>query len=233
MALSFGPSKTEATDYFFHIPRTGGNYTIRIINTLRRGGVPIFKKHRGHAHASPINMAAGTGGIQRSFTIVRPPLDWYKSFYRFRIVKHYVGKNMAPGHPLDKHIWAGRYREDGHIYDFEHFVSAVQAEYPDGYVASLYKRFVGHVDMVLSTDNVSRELADLMVYWGYDRPDMIKGKKNNTTDIEGNWVAPKHFKRWAARGHGVDALPVDLKPGTLNLMERRERKIIDWMRRLK
>ena len=52
MALTFGP---EGPDYiFYHIPRTGGNFTRRVIGHLKHKGNSIFRKEHGHPHALPV-----------------------------------------------------------------------------------------------------------------------------------------------------------------------------------
>jgi hypothetical protein len=236
MAFCFGPTNVTATDYFFHCPRTGGNYTLRVINKLTFNGEPIFRKHRGHMHCAPPGLKHGTGGIKRSFTIVRPPLDWYRSFYRFRLTKHFIGRNMAPGHPLDKYIWEGQYQNGGQILPFDHFVRSVQQEYPKGYLTALFSRFMDHVDMVLSTDGITIQLPSLLASWGYDEPIKLPpGRRNSTVDRHGNWTPPKKFKRWAHKVQAKDRvreLPVDIEHSTVNLMERKEARIIERLRRI-
>jgi hypothetical protein len=157
-------------------------------------------------------------------------LDWYQSFYRFRIVKHYVGANIKPGHPLDRFIWEGQYRNGGHILDFDYFVRAVQEEYP-GYVTHLYGGYTCLVDAVLCTDKIGTELPALLERWGYDGPVWVPPtRKNNTRDDAGAWVAPKKFKRWILEDKPIDALPVELEPRTRALMEDKEYAIINWLR---
>lgn len=232
MALMFGPARgynaTGGMDWFFHIPRTGGNYTIRACVNLNLNGENVYAQHKGHAHGPPGNFRPHL--INRCFCTVRPPLDWYQSFYRFRIVKHYIGSNMAPGHELDKFIWKGRYQNGGRFFPFDYFVREVQRAYP-GYVTDLYRKFTGLVDAVLSTDTLSKELPALLLRWGYDEPVWTPPKRKNATRRkDGEWVKPRQFKRWTAHGPPVDELPVDLEPATLKLMEEREYKIIEWLR---
>lgn len=233
MALSFGPTKAEATDYFFHCPRTGGNYTIRAIRHLRISGEPAYKKHRVHMHAAPPDVRPGTLNVGRSFAIVRPPLDWYRSFYRFRIVKHFVHQNLPPSHPLDKYIWGGQYRDGGFIFPFDGFVHSVQLDYPGGFLTKLYGRFMDHVDEVLSTDQLTVQLPALLAKWGYDEPIWLPdSRKNVTTDPGGGWAPPKAFKKWTADGAQINELPVDVAPGTVAIMEHTERRIIEKLRRI-
>lgn len=234
MALCFGPSDgggyggREANDWFFHIPRTGGNFTIRAVTNMRRGGAKVWAAHRGHAHGAPDRVRPHL--IRKCFTIVRPPLDWYRSFYRFRLTKHYVGKNMAPGHPLDKYIWAGQHQNGGRIHSFDYFVGRAQQAYPHGYVNALYGPFIRGVDAVLSTDKLNTELPALMEQWGYDKPIPLPPvKRNRTTDEQGRWDPPRKFDNWVKRGHAVEDLPVELEPNTRRLMENNEGQIIRWL----
>jgi hypothetical protein len=228
MALRFGATEQQAFDWFFHIPRTGGNFAIRSLTQMNLKGEPVYARHKGHAHGSPLKFRVHD--VRRGFCIVRPPLDWYRSFYRFRIVKHYVKANMEPGHPLDQFIWHGRYRNGGGIYNFDSFVKKVQHEYPDGYLTELYFKFIRYVDMVLSTDRIATELPVLMTTWGYDAPVWVPdGKKNNTTNKHGAWVTPKNFVKWT-KHNPIPALPVEISPTTVELMEEREACIIAWLR---
>jgi hypothetical protein len=143
---------------------------------------------------------------------------------------------MEPGHPLDKYIWEGQYQSGGHIIPFDDFMQGVQDEYRKGYLTALFSRFIDHVDTVLSTDQLSTQLPALMAKWGYDTPVKLPpGRRNATVDQHGNWTPPKKFKRWSGRVKGagrVRELPVDVKPGTVALMERREAKLIERLRRM-
>jgi len=161
---------------------------------------------------------------------VRPPLDWYRSFYRFRIVKHFVGRDLLPGHPLDHYIWAGRYSTHGHIFDFDHFVKGALSEFP-GYLTQLYGRFVPYVSAVLETKDISRTLPALLASWGYDEPIRTPpGKRNSTTDDNGDWKQPRQLAKWLERGDGLpEGLPVYLSRSTQDMINAHEAKVIHWL----
>jgi len=162
-------------NFFFHIPRTGGNYTIRTCRGLRRNGVKPSMRHFGHKHGGPLN-ACLRGDVERSFTILRPPIDWYRSFYRFRIYKHYGKGGMKPGHPLDFFIWK---EAGGKVFSFNHFLTRVVKWYPFGYVTSLYCRFFPFVTDLLWLPNLTQQLPELLGSWGYDGPITLPPKPKN------------------------------------------------------
>jgi len=211
MALRFG----HKLDTFFHIPRTGGNYTIKVCRRLMYvDGTPSSARSVGKAHAGPQDV----GYIpQRSFTIIRPPLDWYRSFYRYRIMKHVVvadlPSNPPPaGHPLDQYIWTGQYSQGGHVHSFGEFMLAMYAAYPRGYATELYLRFTPYVDNVLTTSRLTTELPQLLRSWGYLPPFRVPAAKTNaTTTPRGKFMPFKRYKALARTDRGtLRGLPTDI-----------------------
>lgn len=134
---------------FYHIPKTGGTYVRKVLQSLDAG----FKEI-GHIHCSPLDIF-GKAGDKKSFCVVRHPLSWYESYYRYR-----VDNGWKPDHHIDVACRAGDF--EGFIKNFIHF-------YRFGYVTSLYARYVPFVDVVLNLDNLSDQLQDLLKSWGYKK----------------------------------------------------------------
>lgn len=161
-------------DFFFHIPRCGGNYTIRTAKGLRKNGKKLAMSHFGHKHGSPLNTTRTD--IRRSFTIIRHPFDWYLSFYRFRIYKHYGKRNMDPGHHLDFFIWK---KAGGKVFSFDYFLNQVAEHHPWGYVTEMFCRFFPFVTTFLWLPEITTTLPLLLTDWGYDTPIALPPKPKN------------------------------------------------------
>jgi len=164
--------------YYFHIPRCGGNYTIRTFKGLRLNGSRINTRmrHFGHKHGSPLN--CDRGDVQFSFTTIRDPLSWYLSFYRFRIYKHYGKNNMNPGHHLDFFIWE---QAGGEIFDFDWFLNKVVEQHPWGYVTAMFCRFFPFVTTFLWLPELTQSLPRLLADLKYDKPVALPPKPKNSS----------------------------------------------------
>jgi hypothetical protein len=163
-------------NYYFHIPRCGGNYTIRTFNGLRLAGKKISKvmHHFGHKHGCPLHCKRED--VQFSFVTLRDPLSWYRSFYRFRIYKHYGKNNMDPGHHLDFFIWE---QAGGEIFDFDYFLNKVADAHPWGYVTAMFCRFFPFVTTFLWLPELTVTLPRLLIDLKYDSPVALPPKPKN------------------------------------------------------
>ncbi len=163
MALKFD-------DYlFYHIPKTGGGYVRQVLYVVAKE----FKEI-GHTHNTPLEIE----NYEKipSFTIVRHPLAWYKSYYRYR-----VKKNWRKGHFIDKHVKAD---------NFEDFMKNMLYAYPCGYVTSRYLSVVPFISNILRTETLTEDLRQLLAKWGYkfpltktwpERKEKIGDRKINTS----------------------------------------------------
>lgn len=142
---------------FYHIPKTGGTYVREVLKLISND----FKEV-GHTHNTPLEVE----NYEKipSFTIVRHPLDWYKSYYRYRIVS-----GWRKGHFIDKHAQSE---------SFDGFMNNFLKAYPCGYVTSRYLSVVPFVPNILRTETLDRDLKQLLKNWGYGFP---KAKRRNVT----------------------------------------------------
>ena len=133
---------------FFHIPKTGGNYTRRVIRSLipkgqgkEIGGSP----HCDPVEANTINPETGrTNPHFWTFCIVRHPVEWYCSVYRYR-------RQTGPRFDWDL---------DPYLQHkvFNDFVDLTCNAYPNGFLTSWYKRFTPYVNTVLRTEMLTNGL---------------------------------------------------------------------------
>jgi hypothetical protein len=160
MALCFDDNKV-----FFHIPRTGGNYTRGVIRSITK-----FKHEIGHPHAAPLEIWDRLTDNHETFCIVRHPFDWISSLYKHRIErtkpedrKKYNFVNFC----IDK--------------TFNNFIENILNVQPFGYASRYFSEYIFYVDHILHTENLTQELQQLLHQWGYKKK--ISNKKVNTTSI--------------------------------------------------
>jgi len=113
---------------FVHIPKTGGVWVRRAI---AQAGLPTVEA--GHAPITAGNMHNATRYINArdriQFAFVRHPLNWYASFWSFRM---FSGWSSLPA-PLDACMSA----------DFDRFIRNALRAFPQGWVGHLYRRYLG------------------------------------------------------------------------------------------
>jgi len=179
MALKFD-------DYiFYHIPKTGGNY-IRLV--LQRITTDI--EEITHPHASPLKVGKKRHDPEKSFCVVRHPLTWYESFFRYRIK---TGWRLGQGtriyndgpHPIDAHC---------HSDTFRAFISKMLVYYPNGWVTSLYLRFIPFCKYTLRQENLTPELKELLTMFGYKKFPKVINKKTNVTQGSIETKLPKDLR---------------------------------------
>jgi hypothetical protein len=114
---------------FLHVPKTGGTWCR---SAIRRAGIPHFEsgwKHESpyfRAH-HPLDRVRAVAGNRFLFGFVRDPLDWWRSFWGYRM-RHGWGR-----HPVDHSCRAD---------EFDLFMRNVAERLP-GWCSSMYRQFVG------------------------------------------------------------------------------------------
>ena len=169
--------KTMALNFnkyiFYHIPKTGGNY---VRDYIKNSGIPTMEL--GHVHCTPLEIDHYQE--YTSFTVVRHPLGWYESYYRYRQVR-----GWTDGHFIDKHCKIGT---------FEDFVASMLNAYPCGYVTARYLSVLPFVDYVLETENLTEMLNNLMLSFGFTRSINIS-KSNVTPKTIDTSISPELYDR--------------------------------------
>jgi hypothetical protein len=149
---------------FYHIPKCGGTYVRNVLQNITPNITEL-----GNAHYSPLRIGQ-RHDFENSFCVVRHPLDWYRSFFRYRIATSWrMGQNTKVyndgPHPVDVHC---------HSESFEGFIAKMIAYCPNGWVTSLYLRFVPFCKYVLRQENLQDDLKKRLESWGYTFPKGIK-----------------------------------------------------------
>jgi hypothetical protein len=132
---------------------------------------------RGHPwrligrHATPTGVAdADEAGF--SFAFVRHPLEWYRSFWAYRVML----RNFSPScdgadgqHPMifpPDLCWIEATDNAGNARAFERFVQRCLETHPDGWVGSLYRCYLGdegdHLDYVGRQEQLADDLVQAL-----------------------------------------------------------------------
>ena len=175
------PLRFNTHDWFYHVPRCGGNYTRRVIGRLARGGERVPSANIEHGHGTPLH---NRHYVDRSFCIVRQDvIGWYRSFYRYRLYKHKGLQGMDAGHPLDFGIW---HKADKPPFSFDYFLNYALRRFPHGWLTALYCQYAPWVTRVLLTEELTATLPTMLEGWGFDAPVKLPPRRTNGS--------PKHIE---------------------------------------
>lgn len=158
---------------FYHIPKTGGT-SFRALIAKSFGD----RGEIGHTHNTPLEVPNHKKYI--SLTIVRNPLDWYKSFFRYRMVS-----GWRKGHFIDKHAESR---------NFNQFMKNMLYAYPCGYVSSRYLSVVPFVDKVFRTETLDKNIKDFFDEMKMDVPKVTR--KNVTPRSIDTSLSPKVMNQY-------------------------------------
>lgn len=143
---------------FYHIPKCGGMYVRRAIENSGAKTIGEIS----HVHAGPMRNLK-EHSYKDSFCVVRHPLSWYESFFRYRAINGW------------RVVWAEEASNSAAVLDrqckhesFQGFIVNVLNAYPSGFVTNLYMRFVPFCKYVLHQENLTEELYGLLKSWGYN-----------------------------------------------------------------
>lgn len=82
---------------FIHIPKTGGNWVREaLINSIKGG--PVICYYPNNNHHPTVDDIPAEHKHKPTFCFVRDPLDWYASYWRWRITE---GWQYHQTHPFD------------------------------------------------------------------------------------------------------------------------------------
>ena len=145
--------------FFWHIPKTGGRWVLEALSRrYARAGLSRVKRVQPEAkplmlfgHHAPWDQVSEEFKRDRfHFCFVRHPLNWYKSWWSYRI-----RRNRS-----DKRHYADRYHRE----DCDEFINVILDAHPKGFVTKLFKLYVGsgRMDCIGRTENLLVDLNEIM-----------------------------------------------------------------------
>jgi hypothetical protein len=147
---------------FYHVPKTGG---IWVSQAIRASGIKLGRAERIKAnipltrtHSIPELIQPEIKEGRFSFCFVRYPIDWYKSFWCYRIRTRTIDLRF----PADL-CWSN---------DYDEFVNNLLLQYPTGFVTNLYQCYVGRelngVDFIGKQETLADDLVTALNLSGED-----------------------------------------------------------------
>lgn len=147
--------------FFWHIPKTGGRWVQEALSRrYARAGlsrVPRIQPERKpfmlfgqHAPPSEVDEQLKRGKFH--FCFVRRPLNWYKSWWAYRIRRH----------RSDKRHYADKFHDE----NLDKFINNVLDAHPKGFVTELFQLYVGpeadQMTYVGKTENLLDDLKEIL-----------------------------------------------------------------------
>jgi len=154
---------------FTHVPRTGGLFVERMLLEHLDG------TKLGRQHDTFRQLGLRQKPTVRAF-IVRDALSWYRSYWAFcrQVARRGSvwptwddGSGTHPTAELDR--TCGRP-------DFQRFVRAALENFPNGFVRSMYCRFLNGATHVLRNSHLAEDLEAVLRLVEFDRPSLVRDR---------------------------------------------------------
>lgn len=181
-------AKANEKIIFYHIPKTGGVWINHVMRDLGFGCCGVSNKKTGHPfglkreHATYEVIDDKYKENKTSFCFVRHPIEWYKSFWRYRFLSEGQHKNKFGRYDFRFPI------DICYDNDFEIFLNKALVLFPDGYVSQMYKYYVGEncdkVDFIGKTENIREDFISFLnkIDVSFDKNFILNKRERNITD---------------------------------------------------
>lgn len=166
---------------FFHIPKTGGQYVRSIIEDVAKKTEKV-----GCYHAGPLDVYEETKGLE-SFCVVRHPLDWYRSNYKYYFKRTWWIREKTSADTNMATYFLHRRST------FESYIQKILEMYEHGVATAIFSRYVPFVNHILRAESLTQELPILLKSWGY-HGNMVKNKINVTSELADKTIEQKETK---------------------------------------
>jgi len=146
---------------FLHVPKTGGNWVRRVLETNFEGVELDLDTVNGNPWAPYGHNDLADVGHRAPFrfAFVRHPVDFWRSFWRYR-----MRKGWQSGHEIDS-----RCADD----DFDRYVDKVVSNLP-GYASRMFSRFVGdpvdEIEFIGKQESLAEDLSAALRLCGCGLP---------------------------------------------------------------
>lgn len=145
---------------FFHVPKTGGTWVTVVLKDIFKDRYQDYKPSPKHElnlrfeHITPKDSEDRIFKDRKSFGFVRNPIDWYTSFWKYR-----MKNNWDNNFVLDRECRST---------NLEIFVRNCLDKYPEGFVSTLFKEFTEDLDFVGKQENLKNDLLRFLEQSGED-----------------------------------------------------------------
>ena len=154
---------------FYHIPKTGGIWVRKVIDKIGINGIETkdFKLHPlglRKKHTTPDFTKEEEKKDLFSFTFIRHPVEWYKSFWNFRMDRE--------GGPMIRqaNIYKKFILDSCWSYNFDKFIDNVIERVPEGFLTKLYQYYIGEkkdkINFIGKTENLNEDLIKALTLAG-------------------------------------------------------------------
>jgi hypothetical protein len=129
---------------FFHIGRTAGYWVRDVIHTLS-----VTTRELAHLHATPGELNPAELEGRKTFTLIRHPLAWLKSFWLHEIMYGSTNADFLS-------VYSRRFDRF-----LENIAECVGSE-PEGFVAKTLRPYIDNVQIIKRTEDLPRSLEDVL-----------------------------------------------------------------------
>jgi hypothetical protein len=187
---------------FAHVPRSGGLFVEHML-LEHLGGERI-----GRQHDTFRRLDLRRRSLIRVFT-VRDPLAWYQSYWAFA---RHVAKRDSVWPTWDDgsraHPTAELDRSCGRP-DFEQFIRASLATFPNGFVRSMYCDYLNSATHVMRTSHLADDLEAVLRLVEFDRPSLVRDRdrvNEGETALKSRAVLPPEVEERILRVDNLQGL---------------------------
>ena len=177
---------------FIHVPKTGGQW---VAAALEEAG--LLAGTVGPIHASPEEIAGDPEVAARShrFAFVRNPLTWYRSMWAHRMDEGWA--------PVDDPQWFtprwieawAPFTDAVRAQRFDRFVRNVVAEFPDGFLSSLYEAYTDGCTQVGRYEHLAEDLVRILSEIG-ERFDPDRVRRTPPRNVRGDTPTRRRQAEW-------------------------------------
>lgn len=154
------------------VPRTGSTFVKDCLKDLKLNKGDIGLSHDCHKDLEGI---ASYDKVPFRFCFERNPLNWYKSYWAYKMTYKWSSKILCKADELDLYCRHGNFNE---------FIKIIASRYPKGFYRPMMEEYKATCTFVGRTENLREDLIEALTLAGEDfNADYIrKYPKRNQSD---------------------------------------------------